>query len=168
MRAYPVPFALASALFCAGSLSAQLTTPLDSTTLAGFRWRSIGPANMGGRVTDVEGVPGNSKVFYVATATGGIWKTINAGTMFFPVFDKERVISMGDIAVAPSNPNIIYAGTGEEDSRNSISPGGGVYKSTDAGRTWKLMGLEATQQIGRIIVDPTDPNIVYVAALGHA
>ena len=168
MRAYPVLSALASALLCAGSLSAQLTTPLDSTTLAGFRWRSIGPANMAGRVTDIEAVPGNPKVFYVATATGGIWKTVNAGTMFFPVFDKERVISMGDIAIAPSNPNIIYAGTGEEDSRNSISPGGGVYKSTDAGRTWKLVGLEATQQIGRIIVDPADPNVVYVAALGHA
>jgi hypothetical protein len=168
MRAHPVLSALAGALLCAGTLSAQLSTPLDSTTLAGFRWRSIGPANMGGRVTDVEGVPGNPKVFYVATATGGIWKTINAGTMFFPLFDKEKVISMGDIALAPSDPNIIYAGTGEEDSRNSISPGGGVYKSTDGGRTWKLMGLEATQQVGRIVVDPTDPNIVYVAALGHA
>ncbi len=168
MRAHPVVSALAGALLCAGSLSAQLTTPLDSATLAGFRWRAIGPANMGGRVTDVEGVPGNPKIFYVATATGGIWKTINAGTMFVPLFDKERVISMGDIALAPSNPTIIYAGTGEEDSRNSISPGGGVYKSSDAGRTWKLMGLEATQQIGRIVVDPTDPNSVYVAALGHA
>ena len=123
---------------------------------------------MAGRVTDVEAVPGNPKVFYVATATGGIWKTINAGTMFFPVFDRERIISMGDIALAPSNPDIIYAGTGEEDSRNSISPGGGVYKSTDGGRTWTFVGLEATQQIGRIVVDPTDPNVVYVAALGHA
>jgi hypothetical protein len=168
MRAHPVLSALAGALLSAGALSAQLTTPLDSTTLAGFRWRSIGPANMAGRVTDIEPVPGNPKVFYVATATGGIWKTVNAGTMFFPVFDKERVISMGDIAIAPSNPNIIYAGTGEEDSRNSMSPGGGIFKSTDAGRTWKLSGLEATQQIGRIIVDPADPNIVYVAALGHA
>ena len=168
MRAHPVLSALACASLCAGPLSAQLTTPLDSATLAGFRWRSIGPAVMGGRVTDIEGVPNDSKIFYVATATGGIWKTINAGTMFFPIFDKERVISMGDIAVAPSNPNIIYAGTGEEDSRNSMSPGGGVYKSTDAGRTWKLIGLEATQQIGRIIVDPAEPNIVYVAALGHA
>jgi hypothetical protein len=167
MRAHPVLSALAGALLCAGSLPAQLTSPLDSATLAGFRWRSIGPAIMAGRVTDVEGVPGNSKVFYVATATGGIWKTINAGTMFFPLFDKERVISMGDIAIAPSNPNILYAGTGEEDSRNSISPGGGLYKSTDAGLTWKLMGLEATQQIGRIVVDPADPNVVYVAALGH-
>ena len=168
MRALPVLIAIAGSTLCAGSLNAQLTSPLDSATLAGFRWRSIGPANMGGRVTDVEGVPGNPKVFYVATATGGIWKTVNAGTMFFPVFDKERVVSMGDIAIAPSDPNILYAGTGEEDSRNSISPGGGVYKSTDAGRSWKLIGLEATQQIGRIVVDPTDPKVVYVAALGHA
>ncbi|HJQ09451.1 MAG TPA: hypothetical protein VJ840_00295 [Gemmatimonadaceae bacterium] len=168
MRAHPVFSALACAALCAGSASAQLSTPLDSATLAGFRWRSIGPANMGGRVTDVEAVSSNPKIFYVATATGGIWKTINAGTTFFPIFDKEKVISMGDIAIAPSDPNILYAGTGEEDSRNSISPGGGVFKSTDAGRTWKLVGLEATQQIGRIVVDPTDPNIVYVAALGHA
>src|SRR3989440_10937128 len=168
MRAHPVLLALACAVLYAGPTTAQLAPPLDSATLAGFRWRSIGPANMGGRVTDVQGVPGNSKVFYVATATGGIWKTINAGTMFFPLFDKEKVISMGDIALAPSNPDIIYAGTGEEDSRNSISPGGGLYKSSDGGRTWKLMGLEATQQIGRIVVDPVDPNIVYVAALGHA
>ena len=155
-------------VFAASSTAAQLTTPLDSATLDGFRWRSIGPAVMGGRITDIEAVPNNPKIFYVAAATGGIWKTINAGTMFFPVFDKEPTISMGDIAIAPSNPDILYAGTGEEDSRNSISPGGGVYKSTDAGRTWKLMGLEATQQIGRIIVDPADPNVVYVAALGHA
>lgn len=168
MRVHTVPSAFAALLFSAAALSAQLTTPLDSATLAGFRWRSIGPANMAGRVTDIEAVPGDSKIFYVATATGGIWKTINAGTTFFPLFEKEPIISMGDIAIAPSNPNIIYAGTGEEDSRNSISPGGGVYKSTDAGRTWKLSGLEATQQIGRIVVDPVDPNIVYVAALGHA
>ncbi len=152
----------------AGTAHSQLSTPLDSAALAAFRWRSIGPANMGGRVTDIEVDPRNSKVFYVATATGGIWKTVNAGTMFFPLFDKERVISLGDIAIAPSNGDIIYAGTGEEDSRNSISPGGGVFKSTDAGKTWKLVGLEKTQQVGRIIVDPKDPNIVYVAALGNA
>jgi photosystem II stability/assembly factor-like uncharacterized protein len=150
----------------AGTAQAQLSTPLDSAALAAFRWRSVGPAIMGGRVTDIEADPRNSKVFYVALATGGIWKTVNNGTMFFPLFDKERVISLGDIAIAPSNGDIIYAGTGEEDSRNSISPGGGVYKSTDAGKTWKLMGLEKTEAIGRIVVDPKDPNIVYVAALG--
>ena len=122
---------------------------------------------MGGRVTDIEVDPRNSKVFYVATATGGIWKTVNAGTMFFPLFDKERIISLGDIAIAPSNGDIIYAGTGEEDARNSISPGGGIYKSIDAGKTWKLTGLEKTQTIARIVVDPRDPNIVYVAAMGQ-
>lgn len=156
-------------LVCAISTesAAQLSAPLDSATLAAFKWRSIGPAVMAGRITDIEVDPRNPKIFYVVAATGGIWKTISNGTMFFPIFDKEAVISMGDLAVAPSNPDILYAGTGEEDSRNSISPGGGVYKSIDAGRTWKLTGLAATQHIGRIVVDPLDANIVYVAAVGH-
>ncbi|MDO8500239.1 MAG: hypothetical protein Q7S20_00165 [Gemmatimonadaceae bacterium] len=168
MRTLRVPLLLAgAAVLLAGPVNAQLSAPLDSAALAAFRWRSIGPANMGGRVTDIEVDPRNSKVFYVATATGGIWKTVNAGTMFFPLFDKERVISLGDIAIAPSNGDIIYAGTGEEDSRNSLSPGGGIYKSNDAGKTWKLIGLEKTQAIGRIVVDPRDPNIVYVAAVGQ-
>ncbi len=145
---------------------AQLTRPLDADHMSAFRWRSIGPANMGGRVTDIEVDPRNKKVFYVATATGGIWKTINAGTMFFPLFDKERVISLGDIAIAPTNGDVIWAGTGEEDARNSISPGGGIYKSTDAGRTWKLMGLEKTEHIARIVVDPKNADVVYVAAAG--
>ena len=149
--------------------TAQAQTPpaLDSATLEGFKWRPIGPANMGGRITDIEGIPSPSRTFFVAAATGGIWKTTNAGTTFRPVFDSERVISMGDIAIAPSDTNIIWAGTGEEDSRNSISPGGGVYKSTDGGLTWEFKGLRNTQQIGRIVIHPHDPDIVYVAALGH-
>jgi hypothetical protein len=150
------------------SLQAQVSTPLDSATLSAFRWRSVGPANMGGRITDIEGIPSPSKTFFVATVAGGIWKTTNAGTTFRPVFDRERVVSMGDLAIAPSDTMIVWAGTGEEDSRNSISPGGGIYKSTDGGLTWTLMGLKETQQIGRIIVHPTNPDIVYVAALGHA
>lgn len=160
----------AAALVAALPMQAQQAAhaPPDSAALAAFRWRNIGPANMGGRITDVEGIPYPSRTFYVAAAAGGIWKTTNAGTTFRPVFDNQRVISMGDLAIAPSDTNVVYAGTGEEDSRNSISPGGGVYKTTDGGRTWQLMGLEATQQIGRIVVHPTDPNIVYVAALGHA
>ncbi|MFN2563441.1 MAG: WD40/YVTN/BNR-like repeat-containing protein, partial [Gemmatimonadaceae bacterium] len=127
---------------------------LDSITLGSFRWRPIGPANMAGRITDVEGIPSPSKTFYFAAATGGIWKTTNAGITFRPVFDNERVISMGDLAIAPSDTNQVWAGTGEEDSRNSISPGGGIYKSTDGGRTWRLMGLEKTEHIGRIVVHP--------------
>ncbi len=138
----------------------------DEAFMAGLSWRSIGPANMSGRVTDIEGVPG-TRTFFVAGATSGIWKTTNAGTTFRPVFDDERVVSMGDLAIAPSNPDIVWAGTGEEDSRNSISPGGGVYKSVDGGLTWDLMGLEDTQAIGRIVVHPTKADWVYVAALGH-
>ena len=167
-RTLAVALALAASTLPAQqpSSSAPAGATLDSATIAAFRWRPVGPANMSGRITDIEVDPRNTKVYYVAAAAGGIWKTVNNGVTFFPIFDRERVISMGDIALAPSNPEIIYAGTGEEDSRNSISPGGGVYKSTDGGKTWKLMGLEKTQAIGRIVVHPTDPNIVYVAALG--
>lgn len=164
----PLAAAGAALLLAVRSASAQLTTPLDSTTLDAFRWRSIGPAVMGGRVTDIEVDPTDRRVWYVASAAGGIWKTVNNGVTFLPLFDKEKVVSMGDLAIAPSNPQILYAGTGEEDSRNSISPGGGIFKSTDGGKTWSLAGLEATQQIGRVIVHPTNPDIVWVAALGHA
>src|SRR5678816_2072471 len=125
------------ALLAAGSLAAQ--TP-DSATLASLRWRSIGPVNMAGRITDVEGVPRNPKVFYVAGATGGVWKTINAGTTFIPLWDHQPISSLGDIAIAPSDPNIVWVGTGEEDSRNSVAPGFGIFKSTDGGVTWTSMG----------------------------
>ena len=140
---------------------------LDSVTLAALRWRPVGPANMSGRITDVEGIPSPSKTFYVAAAAGGLWKTTNSGVTFRPVFDNERVASLGDLAIAPSDTNVIYLGTGEEDSRNSISPGGGVWKSIDGARSWKFMGLAETQQIARVVVDPRDANVVYVAALGH-
>ncbi|MEE2897551.1 MAG: hypothetical protein VX815_03700 [Gemmatimonadota bacterium] len=156
---------LALALMTPG-LEAQLTQPLGDM-MDDFRWRQIGPTNRGGRVTDVEGLPSPSKTFYVAGAGSGIWKTTNNGTTFKQVWDQTRVISMGDLAISPSDHDIIWAGTGEEDSRNSISPGGGIFKSTDAGESWQLMGLEETQVIARIIVHPTNPDIVYVAALGH-
>jgi len=152
----------------AAVLAQQPAAPLDSATIAFFGWRNLGPADMGGRTADIAGIPSPSKTFYVAAAAGGIWKTTNAGTTFRPVFDNERVISMGALAIAPSDTNQVWAGTGEQNSRNSISPGGGIYKSTDGGKAWKLMGLEKTQQIGRIVVHPTNPEIVYVAALGHA
>ncbi|MFO8174969.1 MAG: hypothetical protein R6T96_11845 [Longimicrobiales bacterium] len=151
----------------AAVVHAQLKTPLDSATLAAFEWRSVGPANMSGRVTDVEGIPSPSKTFFFAAATGGIWKTTNNGITFRPLFTDQRVISMGDLAIAPSDTLQIWAGTGEEDSRNSISPGGGIYKSSDGGLTWQLKGLEETEVIGRIVVHPTNPDRVWVAALGH-
>jgi photosystem II stability/assembly factor-like uncharacterized protein len=163
-RLWPV---VAMLVVVSAPVHAQDVMPLDSAILAAFSWRPIGPANMSGRVTDVEGIPFPSKTFYVATAAGGIWKTTNAGTTFRPVFTNERVISLGDIAIAPSDTNIIWVGTGEEDSRNSISPGGGIYKSADGGMTWELKGLEETQVIARVVVHPTNPDIVYVAALGH-
>ncbi len=135
---------------------------LDSTLLAGFRWRNIGPANMGGRVSSVTGIPSPSRTFFVAAAAGGIWKTTNAGTTFRPVFDNYPCVSMGELAIAPSDTMQVWAGTGEEDSRNTISPGCGMFKSTDGGLTWKRLGLEKTGAIGRIVVNPKDPNIVYV------
>jgi len=103
-------------------LAAQTAAPLDSTLLAGFRWRNVGPANMGGRVSSVVGIPSPSKTFFVAAAAGGIWKTTNAGTSFRPVFDNQPCISMGELAIAPSDTLQLWAGTGEEDSRNTISP----------------------------------------------
>ena len=165
-RTLPVLAAAIVTLAAGGAAPAAAQTPLPEAWEEGLRWRSIGPANMSGRVTDVEGLPSPSKTFYVAAAAGGIWKTTNNGQTFRPLFQHERVVSMGDIAIARSNPEIVWAGTGEEDSRNSISPGGGIYKSTDGGLTWELKGLEESEHIGRIQVHPTNPDIVFVAALG--
>jgi photosystem II stability/assembly factor-like uncharacterized protein len=158
---------LAGVAALAGPVVASGQT-LDSLTLAGFRWRTVGPANFEGRVADVVGIPFPSKTFFVATAGGGIWKTTNAGVTFRPVFDDYPVVAMGALAIAPSDTMQVWAGTGEQNSRNTIEPGAGVYKSTDGGIHWQLMGLEKSQHIGRIAVNPTNPNIVFVAALGPA
>jgi photosystem II stability/assembly factor-like uncharacterized protein len=158
----------ATAISGSAAFSQAPRSALDSATIAGFRWRTVGPANFEGRVADVVGIPSPSKTFFVAAAAGGIWKTTNAGTTFRPVFDDYPVVSMGALAIAPSDTMQVWAGTGEQNSRNTIEPGQGIYKSTDGGLTWKLMGLEKTQHIGRIAVHPTNPNIVYVAALGAA
>src|SRR5258707_1144373 len=133
----------------------------------GLKWRLIGPFR-GGRVVAVAGVPGDSTTFYFGSVNGGVWKTTDAGTVWTPIFDKEPVGSIGAIAVAPSDPKTIYAGTGESDIRSNLSSGNGLYKSIDAGATWTHIGLEDTRQISRIVVDPSDANVVYVGALGHA
>ena len=140
MRRPRVSVAVALALLGAVlPLQAQLRTPLDSATLASFRWRNVGPANTMGRVSDVVGIPSPSRTFFVAASGGGIWKTTNGGVTFRPVFDRERVVSMGMLAIAPSDTMQVWAGTGEANSRNSISPGGGIYKSVDGGTTWKQL-----------------------------
>ena len=157
-------FAALMILLSAGTLSyAQQIKP---ETLSGLRYRYIGP--VGNRVSSVAGVPGQPNVYYVGAASGGIWKTTDGGTHWQPIFDDQSVSSIGALAVAPSDPNIVWAGTGEACIRSHISVGQGIYKSNDAGKTWTLMGLEKTGRIGRVIIDPRDPNIVFVAALGHA
>ncbi len=126
----------------------------------------IGPFR-GGRVAAVSGVPGDARTFYFGSVGGGVWKTTDAGTVWSPVFDDQAIASIGALAVAPSNPRVVYAGTGEADIRSQICFGDGVYKSTDAGKTWKNVGLRDTRQIAKILVDPRNPNVVFVAALGH-
>ena len=133
----------------------------------GLKWRLIGPFR-GGRVVAVAGVPGDSTTFYFGAVNGGIWKTTDAGTVWTPIFDNQPVGSIGAIAVAPSDPKTIYAGTGESDIRSDLSSGNGIYKTADGGSTWTHVGLEDTRQISRIVIDPQNPSIVYVGALGHA
>ncbi|MCP2520849.1 hypothetical protein NLC26_01820 [Candidatus Aminicenantes bacterium AC-708-M15] len=140
---------------------------LTELIIEGLKWRNIGPANMGGRIDDFAVIEDKPYIFYVATASGGVWKTINNGITWEPVFDEQPVSSIGAIAVAPSDPNIVWVGTGEANNRQSSSWGNGVYKSTDGGKTWKHMGLTETHHIGRIVIHPKNPNIVYVAGAGH-
>ncbi len=132
-----------------------------------FSWRGIGPAVMGGRTVDLDAVEGQPWIIYAAVGPSGIWKTENNGVSWNPVFYKENTVSVGDIAIAQAQPNIVWAGTGEATCRNSVTVGDGVYKSTDGGKTWANMGLRETRHISRIIVNRGDPNIVYVAAMGH-
>ncbi len=133
-----------------------------------LEYRSIGPAIMGGRIADVEGVAGDANVVYVASASGGLWKTTNGGVTWKPIFERQGTISIGDIALAPSNTDVIWVGTGESNVRNSVSFGDGVYKSTDGGKTWQHMGLKDTERISAIAINPQNPDVVYIGALGHA
>jgi photosystem II stability/assembly factor-like uncharacterized protein len=144
--------------------------PINAATdplLRGLRWRSIGPVGQGGRVDDIAVVERNTSIFYVGFATGGLWKTANNGVTFEPIFDTYSTHSIGDIAIAQSNPDIVYVGTGEPNNRQSSSFGDGVFKTTDGGKTFVNTGLRETQTIARIVVHPTNPDIVWVASPGH-
>ncbi|MDQ6823267.1 MAG: hypothetical protein M3Z07_02045, partial [Candidatus Eremiobacteraeota bacterium] len=138
----------------------------DQSLYSGLQWRLIGPFR-GGRVLAVSGVAGDPNTFYFGAVGGGVWKTTNGGRTWMPIFDSQPVASIGALAVAPSNANVIYVGSGEADMRSDIQAGNGMYKSVDAGKTWSHIGLADSRQIGKIIVDPRDANTLYVAALGH-
>ena len=140
--------------------------PMSSATFNGLRFRSIGPAFTSGRVVGFAVDPNNAARYYVASASGGVWKTINNGTTWTPVFDREGSYSIGWIVLDPKNPLTVWVGTGENNSQRSVSYGNGVYRSDDGGRTWRNVGLRNSEHIGRIVIDPKDSNIVYVAAQG--
>ncbi len=180
-RTPPLPAGAAVAITRAAALvaCASFLLPASSTAQAPDRharvpdlyrelaFREIGPAVTGGRIHDIEALPFDPSTLYVAAATGGIWKSTNKGTTWTPIFDDQPNSTFGDLAIAPSDPNVIWAGTGEQNNRQSTSWGNGVYRSTDAGRTWTHLGLAQTRHIGRIVVHPTNPDVAWVAAQGN-
>jgi photosystem II stability/assembly factor-like uncharacterized protein len=160
-----------SVLFCllgsGQALLGQTEELFDEDLLKAFQYRELGPACQGGRILRIEVPSQEPYTFYVVTASGGLWKTVNNGTTFEALFQHENTITIGDMAIAPSDPNILYVGTGTPASGRITLRGDGVYKSTDAGKTWTHIGLAKTIHIGRIAVHPENPDIVYVAALGY-
>lgn len=155
--------------FClAAAAVAQISAQtIDIGVLNGLAWRSIGPALIGGRISAIEGVPGNPAIVYAASGSGGLFRSINAGTTWQPIFERPPLISIGDVALDPGNPDHIWVGTGEANVRNSVSFGNGLYFSGDGGRSWEHRGLDQTMTISRIRIDPRDSRRVFVAALGH-
>src|SRR6184192_3246716 len=170
----PVQIILAGFLFLFPSVlpAAPSPTPtrsgsIDEKLFSGMQWRQIGPFR-GGRALTIEGVPGEPDTYYFGAVAGGVWKTIDGGANWTPLFDKQPISSIGAIAIAPSDHNVIYAGTGEAAIRGNTTYGTGLFKSIDGGKTWQNVGLKDSRQIGALIVDPRDENVVLVAALGHA
>ncbi len=168
MRGSRLVVLAAALLLAASQVITQSARAPDAGLFEGLRFRNIGPAAMGGRIDDFAVLESNPAVFYVAAATGGLWKTTNNGTTWEVLFsEQDDVVSIGDVAIAPTDANVVWVGTGENNNRQSSSWGTGVYKSTDGGHTWKLAGLADARHIARIVVDPIDHDVVYVAALGH-
>ena len=160
-------FPFSSLLPAAPSPSPTPPRAVDEKLFEGLQWRQIGPFR-GGRALTIEGVPGEPDTYYFGAVAGGVWKTIDGGANWTPLFDKEPISSIGAIAIAPSDHNVIYAGTGEAAIRGNTTYGTGVFKSVDGGRTWQNVGLKDSHQIGALIIDPRNENVVLVAALGHA
>ena len=154
-------------LFLSVTWIAAAAQSVPAELFGGLKYRLIGPFR-GGRAAAVAGVPGDATTFYFGAVNGGVWKTTDAGMVWGPIFDREPVASIGALAVAASDPRVIYAGTGESDIRSNLSSGDGVYKSTDGGQSWQNVGLRDSRQISRIVIDPRDPNVVYVGVLGNA
>src|SRR5437660_8579185 len=148
-------------------LTAQAPISISPALYSGLKWRMVGPFRAG-RVNAVSGVPGQPNTFYFGSVGGGVWKSTNSGRTWTPVFDSQPVATIGAIGVAPSDPSIVYVGTGEADMRDSISFGNGMYKSSDTGKTWVHVGLDGTRQLGRVIVDHKNPNILFVPTPRHA
>jgi len=164
-RAAVVSIAAASAFASFGPLPLR-AQPFAPDLLGGLHWRMLGPFR-GGRVDAVSGVPGRPHEFYFGSVNGGVWKTVNAGRTWMPIFDSQPVASIGALAVAPSSPDVVYVGSGESSLRDSVGYGNGMYKSTDGGKSWTHIGLGDTQHIGKVAVDPRNANTVFVAAIGH-
>lgn len=161
-------FTLLSALCLAASAQAPAPVKYDSGTISGLPARNIGSATMGGRIAAIDAVDENGKItVFVGSASGGVWKSINGATTFKPVFDREPVQSIGAVTIDPSNHKNVWVGTGESWTRNSVSIGNGVYKSTDGGENWTNVGLKDSEHIARILIDPKDSNTVYACATGH-
>jgi len=150
-------------LLLSSVISAQ---QLDMNLLKGIKPRAIGPAGMSGRITAVEAVNTNPDIIYAGAASGGVWKSESGGINWKPIFEKEATASIGAIAIQQSNPDVVWVGTGEGNPRNSLNGGFGIYKTLDAGKTWQMMGLQKTRNIQRIVIDPNNPNTVYVGAIG--
>ncbi|HZZ64011.1 MAG TPA: hypothetical protein VFE17_00805, partial [Candidatus Baltobacteraceae bacterium] len=159
LRLIPVLPALLCLLWPAGAHGAD-------APYATLKWRSIGPTVAGGRVAAVAGTAADPQLYYIGAAGGGVWKSSNGGATWTAVFEKEPVSAIGAVAIDPTNENVVWAGTGEANPRNDVTYGDGVYKTTDGGKTWTNMGLQATRHISRILIDPRDPNHVIVGAFG--